>query len=323
MIALEMRGIDPKPIFYEANVPLTANADPLRKISNEAVTHLFATAVQSTGNPYFGLEVGKLIQPSSLHAFGFGLLASTNLRDYFQRFCNFFHVISQNANFQHYEKDGQLILMGSNVSASVCGESQDATIAMIVGFMRRLYQHDINPLWIDLVRTCPADGSQPYREFFKCPVRFGCNMVRIAMDSSIMDRPLSGASRELAQYNDKIAMGYLEKLERQDLLNRVRFLIISNLSMGTVSKQSIADGLSMSPRNLQLKLAALNMTFQGILDMTRQTLAQNYIAQSGLTITEIAYLLGFADCSNFTRAFKRWTGQPPSEYRAQLESGQD
>ena len=114
-----------------------------------------------------------------------------------------------------------------------------------------------------------------------------------------------------------------KKLEKQNLENRVRFLIISELASGTVSKQSIADGLYMSPRSLQLKLAALNTTFQDILDMTRQTLAQGYIEQSGLAITEIAYLLGFADTSNFTRAFKRWTGQPPSEYRAQLERGRD
>lgn len=321
--SLEMRGIDSAAVFSEAAVPLPASADPLRRISNEEVSRLFAIAVRITGDPYFGLQVGQILTPSSLHALGFGLLASTSLRDFYQRICNYYRVVSQNADFQQYEKDGQSILTAVNVVDSVCGETQDVFAVMILRFIRRLYQHDINPLWVDLLRPCPEDGDQPYLDYFKCPVQFGCSDLRFAMDSSMMDKPLPGASRELAQYNDEIVMGYLEKLEKQNLENRVRFLIISELASGTVSKQSIADGLYMSPRSLQLKLAALNTTFQDILDMTRQTLAQGYIEQSGLAITEIAYLLGFADTSNFTRAFKRWTGQPPSEYRAQLERGRD
>ena len=144
--------------------------------------------------------------------------------------------------------------------------------------------------------------------------------MRIAIDSSLMDRPLRGASRELAQSNDQIVMRYLEKLDKADLVNRVRSLIISELASGTISKNGIADQLHMSPRSLQLKLAAKGTTFQDTLDKTRQTLAQGYMTQSSLTITEIAYLLGFADSSNFTRAFKRWTGQPPSKFRDRLDN---
>ena len=113
---------------------------------------------------------------------------------------------------------------------------------------------------------------------------------------------------------------FLEKLDKADLVNRVRSLIISELASGTISKNGIADQLHMSPRSLQLKLAAKGTTFQDTLDKTRQTLAQGYMTQSSLTITEIAYLLGFADSSNFTRAFKRWTGQPPSKFRDHLDN---
>ena len=73
--------------------------------------------------------------------------------------------------------------------------------------------------------------------------------------------------------------------------------------------------MHMSARNLQLKLAAENTTFQDTLDSTRKNLATGYMQQSHLTITEIAYLLGFSDASNFTRAFRRWFGLSPRDYR--------
>ena len=108
---------------------------------------------------------------------------------------------------------------------------------------------------------------------------------------------------------------YLDQMDRKDVVNRVRRHIIEELGSGTLTKQSVADKMHMSARNLQLKLAARDTTFQDTLDSTRQNLATGYMAQSHLAITEIAYLLGFSDASNFTRAFRRWFGISPREYR--------
>ena len=102
------------------------------------------------------------------------------------------------------------------------------------------------------------------------------------------------------------------------ITTRIKVLIVDKLSSGVVTKQQAADGLHMSPRNLQVKLAAHNTSFQEILEKTRQTLALGYIEQSSIAITEIAYLLGFSEVSNFTRAFKRWTNKSPTEFRRSL-----
>ena len=67
-----------------------------------------------------------------------------------------------------------------------------------------------------------------------------------------------------------------------------------------------------------MKLAARDTSFQDILDSTRKSLAIAYMEQSKTTITEAAYLLGFSEVSNFTRAFKRWTGKSPREFRRSL-----
>lgn len=319
-LAMEKRGLDAKAIFSQAGISLQTSTDPMLRISNEEVGELFAIAKKATGDPYLGLQVGKIIQPSNLHALGLGLLVSSSLRGFYQRISNYYQFVSKNANFQFYDLGGESVLQATNVLDSVCYESRDAFCVAMVCFMRNLFQVELNPLWVNLMSPCPDAGPQPYLDFFKCPVNFDREDMRIAIDSSLMDRPLRGASRELAQSNDQIVMRYLEKLDKADLVNRVRSLIISELASGTISKNGIADQLHMSPRSLQLKLAAKGTTFQDTLDKTRQTLAQGYMTQSSLTITEIAYLLGFADSSNFTRAFKRWTGQPPSKFRDHLDN---
>ncbi len=312
---LDELGVDSEPVFVDAGVRPSTSVDPLHRLSNRDISRLFEASVQATGDPYFGLLVGRNVQPSIMHAFGLGVLASTTLNDFLDRIANYYRLVSRAAKFKHRETDGHTILYAEDMRDNVCDETADAWAVVMVRLMRLLYQREINPVWIELLRPCPEPGDKPYVDIFKCPVRFNCSELRIAMDSSIMDRRLPGASPELAQYNDQIAMRYLEKLDEQNLSNRVRSMIVSQLATGKVSKLRIADQLHMGPRSLQLKLAAEDTTFQDILDTTRQSLAQSYIEQSGLSITEIAFLLGFADASNFTRAFKRWSGKSPSEYR--------
>jgi len=188
--------------------------------------------------------------------------------------------------------------------------------------LKRISETEISPLWIELSRTLPEGGARPYLDYFNCPVRFDCAEDRIAMDSSVMDRKLSGANPDMAQHNDEIVVEYLAQMDRRDIVNRVRRHIIADLASGTLTKQGMADKMHMSPRNLQLKLAAHDTTFQDTLDSTRQNLAAGYIEKSHLAITEIAYLLGFSDASNFTRAFRRWHGVSPRQYRVERNIGE-
>ena len=321
--ALEASGVDPQQVFDEAGSSALMTSDPLKRIGNEEVSRLFQASVRATGNPCFGLEVGEHLQPGNLHAMGFAMLASVSLRDFYNRICNYYRVVSQSADFHQYDKDGASVLVASNIADSVCYESEDAWTGMIMRFLRFLNQRELNPLWVEVCRPVPAGGAQAFTDYFKCPVRFDCPELKIALDSGVMDRILPGGSADLAQHHDEIVMQYLEQLDRKDIVNRVRSLIVSGLASGSLSKQSIADQMHMSARNLQLKLAGRDTTFQDTLDSTRQNLAAGYIQQSHLAITEIAYLLGFSDASNFTRAFRRWYGCSPSEYRAERKISEE
>ena len=118
-----------------------------------------------------------------------------------------------------------------------------------------------------------------------------------------------------AQVNDNIAIDYLACLDRSDVITGVTRKVIDLLPDGECSRDKVASTLGMSPGTLQLKLSQHGTNFQKLLDDTRKELGCSYVQQPTRSVTEITFLLGFNDTSNFTRAFKRWTGMSPTEYR--------
>jgi len=108
---------------------------------------------------------------------------------------------------------------------------------------------------------------------------------------------------------------YLARFDRDSLSMQVRSLLIELLPDGQPTQNGIASSLNLSVRNLQRKLHSEGVSFKCLLDETRKELATQYIRDSNRRIGEITYLLGFSEPSNFTRAFRRWTGLSPNEYR--------
>ena len=316
--ALEQLGISAEEVFERAGVSLSSTSDPMRRMSNADVTALFRESVKITNDPYFGLYVADSFHIGNLHALGLALLVSSTLREFCIRLQKYYHLVSQNVEITLPETAEEVILNVKLLRADICWETVDAFAALMVRLIRAVSDPLFTPKRIELVRPRLAEGDEPFRKYFGCEVLFDQTEIRVCLDRAIIDTPLPGASKELAEMHDRTAMEYLEKLERQDITSRMRAAVVDILSTGMVSKQQIADRLHMSTRNLEIKLARESTNFQQVLDSTRQSLAAGYIEQSSISITETAYLLGFSDAANFTRAFKRWTGKSPLEFRKSL-----
>jgi AraC-like DNA-binding protein len=132
-----------------------------------------------------------------------------------------------------------------------------------------------------------------------------------------MSLELPAANAELARQNDAVVMALLARMDRDDIIARVRALFIELLPSGECSKEKVAARLNMSDRSLQSKLAIRNTSYRNLLNETRRELAQLYIRQGLHSVSEVTYLLGFADVSSFSRAFRSWEGLSPSEYKDQ------
>jgi len=313
--ALQARGVDPGEVLREIELSRIRGNDPLVRITDSTVNAIYARAVALTGDAYFGLRVAEHIVPGMLHALGYALLASETLEDFCHRLVRYYGLVSQSADLRIFVEGDAFRLEADARNPDICVETQDVWAALVLRLMRMAYRADFYPRALDLHRPLPAGGEDPFRVFFGCPVRFGQPHLCFHFELAAMREPLLGANRELAQHNDQIAMTYLEKLDRDDIANRVRTHLVKGLNAGMFSRAEIATRMHMSPSTLQARLARQGVSFQQLLDDTRQQLALGYVQQKRLSITEIAFMLGFSDVSNFNRAFRRWTGKAPSEYR--------
>lgn len=312
--ALEHSGIDSRPVFAAAGINEGLHNDPLRRLSLATITRLYRKCVEVTGDPYFGLTVAKFMQPSTLHALGYGLLASATLMDFCTRVQRYFRLVSQNARVDITSR-GADVHFSSVPLVDVCPESQDAWLGMLHRMIRLLHHDDFHPLAVELAHPMPDPGDEPYVKFFGAPAHFGSHAVTLILPREDMEVPLQGACPELARFNDNLAESYIAKIDRADVVANVRARIFELLPSGECSRSKVAAALCMSTSTLQQSLTARGTSFHELLNEIRHELACTYLRQSGISVTEITFLLGFTDVSNFTRAFKRWTGRSPTRFR--------
>jgi AraC-like DNA-binding protein len=228
----------------------------------------------------------------------------------------YFRLVTTNAECQmeRTASEGRLVMMPTIDREQYY--PQDAWMATLVRFIREIYQLDFAPLSVCLRRPRPsAEKVHQFERFFRTDVQYGCDQNRVIFSLRDMDTELPAGNSELARRNDEVVMALLARMDRDDVIARVRALLVELLPSGQCDKEKVAAQMNMSERSLQSKLAARNSSYRNLLNETRQELAIQYIEQGLHSVSEVTYLLGFADISSFSRAFRSWVGVSPSEYR--------
>ena len=167
---------------------------------------------------------------------------------------------------------------------------------------------------VNFKHATPRDPGQ-YREFFGCELYFDQPENQILIPHAFVDITLVGANPELALLNDQVVARRLARIDRKNIVARVQATLIDQLPQGKISDDSVAQALHMTVRTMHRKLTEVNNNFKALLTTTRRNMAELYILDNSLTLTEISLLLGFSEPSSFSRAFKKWTGSTPSEIR--------
>lgn len=317
--AMEARGIDADELLRAAGIDPDEYAHSNKRVPFESVDKLFALVVERTGDPSIGIDLVEHMNPTVYEALGVALLCSSTLRNFFRRFERFFDLVSslEKAAFYETEEGGYLATEPVvQYSERTRGVHADAFCAVVLKFIRIVYQPDFTPQRLDLSWTPPSALHEKYFEHFGKNVCFGADITALHVASEDLDVPLTGSNASLAFHNDQLAVAILADIKKQDLRARVYSRLIEYLPAGDCSREKVAHSLNMSESAFQKRLKLEGTSYQEVLDMTRAELAKHYLGKSGMSISEAAFLLGFTDSSNFSRAFKRWTGDSPTDYRA-------
>ena len=189
------------------------------------------------------------------------------------------------------------------------------TFATVTTLCRNIASSDFNPTTVEFQHDAPADTFE-HRRLFRCPIKFGAPLNRLHFASSNLTLPIAKADAGLCALLDRHAEELLAKYPPRDsLVDQVRSIITTEFRGGDPSLEHVAAQLGLTPRTLQRKLQELGTSHNELLEQMRRQLAMRYLREREMAICEVAYLLGFSESSSFHRAFKRWTGLTPKEFR--------
>ena len=310
-------GIDADALFKQVGLDPEHFLDSNARFPYAMVRELWEQAIRLSGDPCLGLRMAKYWHPSDFHALGYAWLASPSLKEALLRAARYFHIVSTDPEellLEESRDSYRFIIDTSKVQQRGMDEEYDLLVTIIVDLCRKSSRTDFNPLKLELQRTAPECASK-FEKFFQCPVIFSADQIIIHFAKKEIDMPLPTANADMLIASDKVLTDYMAQLKREDIAVQVKSKLITLLSSGHITQQSIATALNMSTRNLQRRLQQEGTSFKFLLEETRRDLSQQYIKNSNLSINEITFMLGFSEPANFTRAFKRWTGCSPSEYR--------
>jgi len=239
-------------------------------------------------------------------------MVSSSLMDAFERLRRFYRIVSDSVEvkFEYYKDTISFCFNPYNHMPQPSDEAFDMAMASILLFARMLTNSKLNPVKVDLRRKKPANPER-FTELFQSPVLFSAENNRIFYN--ISDMP--DANAVIARQNDQIVVDYLARFDEGVIAHKVHARLIDLLPQGEPSFDKLARSMGLSTRSLHRCLQKENITYRYILNDIRKNLAARYLKQPTVSIIEVAFQLGYSDSSNFTRAFKRWFGVSPREFR--------
>jgi AraC-like DNA-binding protein len=289
--------------------------DPDSRITLSQCLKLWQIGIEVTGDPALALSLRKKYGKDLMHFVVILAMKTTSPLEAAQNFCRYAKVVCESDHFEFEFKDDNFILTYSNTSP----EHENIWIpeyhlSSAVQFSHIFAGPDNNPIEVRFRHADPG-YAQTYREIFKCPVLFAQEKTQLIYNKKVMLCNNISPDPYLEAVLKKNAEAALKTLSKNESFqDRLREFIIKHLHLGTVDVTLASEVMNMDRRTLHRRLKKEGTTFKELLIGIKKELARGYLNQ-GLTATQIAYLLGFSEPSSFQRAFKRWFGKNPGEFR--------
>lgn len=316
--AMQQAGLDCAAIFGSVNMP-DAPPDPQLRRDNSTQARFWRAAELSSGDPDIGLHVGDLMPPFRGQVLEYLFLSSPTFGDGLRRARRYNRLLTDVFQLE-IQVDGEVARLTG--FAHPVRHYLECAISVFLNFLRHVTDGAFQPREIWLNHETGAAASE-YLKVYGCPVRLGMADGAILFDARLLTRPSPAADPQLFAIHDALAHQRLADLERSDLINQIEHELGGLLEQRLVSLEQMAQQLGCNPRALRADLARIGTNFNEVVARYRERLARRLLSRTLEPIDQIIYLTGFSEPSAFTRAFKRWTGETPTDYRQRKQSGSD
>ena len=310
-------GVAREELLQAAQLDPASVDNPESRIPYANYVALYEQAAKLTGDDCFGLHIAERAVPQMFDLLGYVGMASPTMGEALERMVRYYELWSDGAVYDLTTAGSKARLTYKIRDARVreCRQECETSFATPVMLCHKVAGVDWVPDEIGFHHPRPANISE-HERIFRVPVYFDRPVNELIFDRSYLDLPLTGGDPGLVSVLDRHAGLLLAELPKPErLTDKVRRLLGDSLRGGDLGLEVFARRLGMTGRTLQRKLKDEDTTYHDLVDEVRCELSKRYLQKSGMAIGEIAYSVGFSETSAFNRAFKRWTGMTPKEYR--------
>jgi len=302
-------------VLRRAGLPLAFLTQQKIYATTAELFALWRAIGEMSPDPGIGLALGAEPRFERYHPAGIAAVCSRSFRDALQRIARYKQLTCpQEVRIRTTREETSVELVFVHSRETPPDVLLDLGFAWILSIGRRGSDGQIAPLRLELTRS--VRFREMLETHFGCRVRFKAGRDALVIRNFDLDRPF-------VTHNDDLltAIGAQLEVELQarpacvDIGEQVKRTLKRSLAGRRPSLPPIAQELGMSGRTLQRRLTSANLTFQQLVEETRRDLARQYLKQSTAELNEVAFLLGYADCNSFFRAFQRWEGTSPGEWR--------
>ena len=298
--------------------PALAN-DPDHLFPASIYPALLETAIARTGQTDLGLRFGMMAEPDRWGVLGYIMACSRTVADAMTHQQRYQALIGSIGTLTMQLTPTTVKLAWETPTPPIPALAEEA-VAGWVTFGRWITHSERSPLRVHFLHPAPPHAAA-YHAFFRCDVCFDsdCNGLEIPLD--FLALPLRQPDEHMQKWLQRAADEKLQTLPgTPDWLQRLQQFIETELPQRVPTLDSAAAHLQLTPRQLQRRLEERNTHFTAFCEDSRKQLAQRYLQDPSCSIVEITFLLGFSEQSAFSRAFKRWFGISPGEFRRQLRT---
>lgn len=308
-------GLSPANLYQETQLSPDLVDGEEGRVSFEHVM-VYAQWVQEKCGATAGIRIGDAMASSEHFLLGYVLANSSTLGQAYEAWVRYRRLGFEGIPYELTYRDDEVELgcVYPDEAVSLLPGLLEGYLAYALAKGRHITQQRWKPKVV-LLQGQATDASV-YRSFFGAPVHNQADRTAIIFPASLLTLPVVHADPKLRAYLEGVAEQVLKSLpEVETFVDEVRGQIMHALQHGQPTLEGVADKLHMSPRTVQRRLEKEQQSFGALLDEVRRGAALEYLRNRHVAITEAAYLLGFSEPSTFYRAFKRWTGSTPADYR--------
>jgi AraC-like DNA-binding protein len=289
-------------------------------IPSAVFARLLDEASRATTDDCFGLHFGERYNPKNIGPLVYVALNSPTIKIGFENAGRYLRIHNEAGRISVDTLGERVYIRFLLADLGIDNPQQhnEYSLAVALNTIRLMVGSQWVPLEVQFAHEAPPRTTEHVR-IFGAPVQFGCATNAFVVEREFFERQVPAADQRLYRILQQYMERVLNEMPREDdLLTAVRKAIAELMREGTPKLAQVVKKISMSPRTLERRLKEHGLAFKKLVDDTRRRFALNYIRDRKNTLAEVAFLLGYSEVSAFNRAFKRWTGSTPLDYRRKI-----